>query len=117
MARHTLLRAAGLSLAAVGAALGGGAGTAQAAHTPHVGDLDPAAAVGAATGALGYAGATVESVPLNPLADTGVDPLDNGVGTQIADFRSLDTRSLTGSLGHVQDLPVAGPLLGGMLPG
>ncbi|MFC5799713.1 hypothetical protein [Streptomyces formicae] len=113
MARHTLLRAAGLSLAAVGAALGGGAGTAQAA----AGDLDPAAAARGVTDALTHATAPVESLPLNPLKGTGVDPLDNGVATQVADFRGVDTRELTGSLGHLPDLPVAGPLLGGLLPG
>ncbi|UUN28796.1 hypothetical protein [Streptomyces sp. FIT100] len=117
MARHTLLRAAGLSLAAVGAALGGGGGTAQAAQTPHVGDLDPAAAVGPTTDAIGYTGAAVKSLSLNPLAGTPVNPLDNGVSTQVADFRSLDTRTLTGSLGRPSELPVAGPLLGGVIPG
>ncbi|MGW2562990.1 hypothetical protein ACWCXB_27805 [Streptomyces sp. NPDC001514] len=107
MARHTLLRAAGLTVTAVGAALGAGAGVAQAGQA---GDLDP-------TAALRSTAATAEHLPLNPLANTGVDPLDNGVGTQVADFKAVNTRSLTGSLASAPDLPVAGPLLGGLLPG
>ncbi|MFE7774095.1 hypothetical protein ACFU5O_09370 [Streptomyces sp. NPDC057445] len=114
MARHTLLRAAGLAVTAVGAALGAGAGSAQAAQ---VGDLDPAAALHALDGTAGHMSGPVEHVPLNPLANTGVDPLDNGVGTQVADFRPVNSRELTGSLGGVDDVPVAGPLLGGITPG
>ena len=104
MARHTLLRAAGLTVSALGAALAGGAG---AAHAAQVGDLDPAAAVQSLTGTVGHAGGPVEHAPLNPLANTGVDPLDNGVGTQVGDFRPVSTREFTGSLGTAPDVPVA----------
>ncbi|WP_338672410.1 hypothetical protein V1460_05165 [Streptomyces sp. SCSIO 30461] len=132
MARHAKprqprLRAAGLTVtvSAIGAAIGGGAGVAQAAEHAEpapalpayrVADLEPAPAVGALTGATGAGavGNPVRSVPLNPLAHTPVDPLNNGVGTQIADFKPVDTRQATGSLGHVPDVPVAGPMLGGL---
>ncbi|MGW7370275.1 hypothetical protein ACWGI8_44415 [Streptomyces sp. NPDC054841] len=114
MARHKLLRTAGLTITAVGAALGGGAGAAQAAS---VGDVEPAASAQALADTVGYVSAPVQHIPLNPLANTGVDPLNNGVGTQVADFQSVDSRSLTGSLATAQDIPVAGPLLGGLIPG
>ncbi|MGW1880951.1 hypothetical protein [Streptomyces sp. NPDC001970] len=107
MARPTLLRSAGLTVTALGAALGAGAGVAQAGQA---GDLDPAAA-------LRTTAATAEHLPLNPLANTGVDPLDNGVATQGAGFKGVNTRTLTGDLASAPDLPVAGPLLGGLLPG
>ncbi|MFI0739720.1 hypothetical protein ACH4PU_16775 [Streptomyces sp. NPDC021100] len=47
-------------------------------------------------------------LPVNPLARTGSDPLNNAVGTQVGDFKPVSTRALTGSLsdgGKVQDLP------------
>ncbi|MEU3304354.1 hypothetical protein ABZ729_31745 [Streptomyces sp. NPDC006678] len=114
MAGKKLLRAAGLTVTAVGAALGSGVGTAQAAPA---GEHDPSASVQALADTVGYVSRPVKSVPLNPLAHTGVDPLDNGVGTQVADFKSLDTTGLTGSLGTPGEVPVAGPLLGGLIPG
>ncbi|MEU2154930.1 hypothetical protein ABZ532_07895 [Streptomyces sp. NPDC019396] len=117
--RHPRLRTVGLTVTALGAAIGGGAGAAQAAETLpayEVADIDPAPAVGTLTG-TGAMGNPVEHVPLNPLANTPVDPLNNGVGTQIADFKSVDTRQATGSLGHTSDIPVAGPLLGGLAAG
>lgn len=112
--RRSLLRAAGLTVTAAGAAIGAGAGAAQAAQ---VGDLEPPAAVQAVQSGVGHAGAPVGHVPLNPLAHTGVDPLDNGVGTRVADFKPVETRAVTGSLATMSDVPVAGPLLGGVTPG
>ncbi|MGK5639024.1 hypothetical protein ACSNOK_12075 [Streptomyces sp. URMC 126] len=47
-------------------------------------------------------------LPVNPLAGTGSDPLNNAVGTQVADFKPVSTRALTGSLsdgGKLQDVP------------
>ncbi|WP_175410815.1 hypothetical protein [Streptomyces sp. TRM64462] len=105
---------AGLTVSAVGAALGAAGGTAQAAQLH---ELDPAAALQAVTGAVPHAAAPVKHFKINPLAETGVDPLDNGFGTQVADFRPVDTTSVTGSLTSAPNLPVAGPLLGGVLPG
>ncbi|MEE1756213.1 hypothetical protein [Streptomyces sp. SP18CS02] len=113
MARRTLLKA-GLTVSALGAALAAGGGTAQAAGAP---DVDAASAVRATTGAVPHAVGAVKHLKINPLAQTGVDPLDNGVGTQVADFRPVDTTMVTGSLTSAPNLPVAGPLLGGLLPG
>ncbi|MFF0446916.1 hypothetical protein ACFYT4_10950 [Streptomyces sp. NPDC004609] len=125
MARHTpsparrrLALGAGLTAAAMGAALAAGeaAHAAPAALAPPVGGLDPAL-----TGpAAGVTGAVTNSVTgigylkshqLNPLAKTGVDPLSNGIGTQIADFKPVSTELLTGPLAEgaaLQDLPVVG---------
>ncbi|MEU2107496.1 hypothetical protein ACIOWI_07370 [Streptomyces sp. NPDC087659] len=113
MAGTKFLRAAGLTVTALGAALGAGAAPAQAAHA----DGHGSATVNALADTVGYVGAPVENVPLNPLAHTGVDPLDNGVGTQVADFKALETRHVTGSLGSPREVPLAGPLLGGLVPG
>lgn len=53
----------------------------------------------------------VKELQLNPLARTGVDPLDNTLGTQVADFRPVSTEALTGPLaegGSLDDLPLVG---------
>lgn len=130
MARHALSRSrrrallrAGLTVTAVGAALGAGGAAAQAAPLPHVpvvgadtglGEAGDAAG-GAVTGALGHSlgnsVAPVTHLQLDPLADTGTDPLDNAVGTQVADFEPLSTAAVTDPLtsgGALKDLPPAG---------
>ncbi|MFJ2767539.1 hypothetical protein [Streptomyces sp. NPDC087300] len=124
----------GLTLTAAGAALGaGGAASASAVEpapapqgpgfaTP-VGDVDAGApgqavlqAVQRSTaGGLGPA----KALRLNPLAGTGVDPLDNSLGTQVADFKPVSTAPVTAPLTEgaaLQDLPVVGPATG-LLPG
>ncbi|MFF3953128.1 hypothetical protein ACFYY1_07960 [Streptomyces sp. NPDC001890] len=132
MARHALSKSrrrallrAGLTVTAVGAALGAGGAAAQAAPLPHVpvvgadtglgaaGD----AASGAVTGALGHSLsngiAPVTHLRLDPLAGTGTDPLDNAVGTQVADFKPLSTAAVTDPLtsgGALKDLPLVGPV-------
>ncbi|WP_030969145.1 hypothetical protein [Streptomyces sp. NRRL S-1824] len=129
MARHALSRSrrrallrAGLTVTAVGAALGAGGAAAQAAPLPvvpasgadsslgEVGD-----ATGGATGALGHAVSPITQLQLDPLANTGVDPLANGVGTQVADFKPLSTGVATDPLtsgGALKDLPVVGQVTG-----
>ncbi|MFE7787612.1 hypothetical protein [Streptomyces sp. NPDC057460] len=129
MARHALSRSrrrvllrAGLTVTAVGAALGAGGAAAQAAPLPVVpasgADSSLGAvgdAAGGATGALGHAVSPVTQLQLDPLAGTGVDPLANGVGTQVADFKPLSTGVATDPLtsgGALKDLPVAGQVAG-----
>ncbi|MEN8653659.1 hypothetical protein ABCR94_24385 [Streptomyces sp. 21So2-11] len=129
--RRALLRA-GLTLTAAGAALASG-GAAQAAPAPDLAqsagvthlldELDSAAPVQVATTALGYATAggiaPLKDLRLNPLAGTGVDPLDNVVGTQIADFKPLSTALVTNPLtagGAPKDLPIVGDVVSA-LPG
>ncbi|MER6237303.1 hypothetical protein ABT185_14745 [Streptomyces clavifer] len=121
--RRTLLRA-GLTLTALGAALGAGGAVAQAAPlpvTPATGEDSTLGAVGdaaapALTSALGYglagAVAPVTDLQLDPMAGTGVDPLDNAVGTQVADFKPVTTAFATDPItsgSSLGDLPVTGP--------
>jgi hypothetical protein len=110
-----------VALATAGAALGAGAATAAADTAPAVdvmrtrptslGNIDPQAGLGALTGTVGYVTGPVAGLKPNPLAGTGVDPLDNGVGTQLADFKPLTSQALTGPLAQapsVGSIPVVG---------
>ncbi|MCP3766668.1 MULTISPECIES: hypothetical protein [unclassified Streptomyces] len=130
MARHAVpgkraVRRALAALATAGVALGAGATAAAAdseasrdAHTTapaSLGAVDPQAGVQPLTGAVGHAAGPVADLKPNPLAGTGVDPLDNGVGTQVADFRPVDSREVTGPVAQaesVDGLPVAGRATG-----
>ncbi|MET7292042.1 hypothetical protein ABZS79_07840 [Streptomyces griseoloalbus] len=104
MARHNAprtpaVRRALAVLATGSVALGVGATTAAAADSgPLLGDA-------------GQVAATVADLKPNPLAGTGVDPLDNGVGAQVADFRPVDSRAVTGPVAQapsVGAVPVVG---------
>ncbi len=135
MARHasshnqTAQRAL-IALAATGAALGAGAATAAAEGAPVVdavrmnpttslGQIDPQSGLAALTGSVGYVTGAVQGLKPNPLAGTGVDPLDNGVATQLSDFQPLTSQALTGPVAQAQSIgsiPVLGEatgLLGG----
>ncbi|MFF8193771.1 hypothetical protein ACF05L_23655 [Streptomyces bobili] len=130
MARHdsssnpTGRRALAL-LATAGAALGAGASAAAADTQPvvdavrtnptSIGRLDPQSGVQGALGSLPYVTGAVSSLKPNPLAGTGVDPLDNGVGTQLADFKPLTSQMLTGPVAQAQSIgsiPVLGQVTG-----
>ncbi|MFI7297142.1 hypothetical protein [Streptomyces sp. NPDC050121] len=127
MARHDTShtstgRRALAALATAGVALGAGAGTAAAAtgepvldvmraHPTSVGQVDPQAGLQGALGSLSYVTGTVSGLKPNPLAGTGADPLDNGVGTQFADFQPLTSQMLTRPVAQAQSIgsiPVAG---------
>ncbi len=128
MARHASPRAphaqrALILLATAGVALGAGAAGASAAeggdtiaglaHTrpTSLGNIDPQAGVQALTGTVGYVTGPVADLKPNPLAGTGVDPLDNGVGTKVADFKPLTSTALTGPVAQARSLgsiPVLG---------
>ncbi|MER7055003.1 MULTISPECIES: hypothetical protein [unclassified Streptomyces] len=110
-------------LATAGAALGAGAVTASAAEGGEtvagpaqarpalLGDMDPQAGLRAVTGTVGHVTGPVADLKPNPLAGTGVDPLDNGVGTKVADFQPLTSTALTGPVAQAQSLgsvPVVG---------
>ncbi|MEU6401588.1 hypothetical protein [Streptomyces sp. NPDC046985] len=113
-----------VAVATAGAALGAGAATASADSVPvlgtahqlgSLGKTDPQAGLKALTGSVGYATGPVAGLKPNPLAGTGVDPLDNGVGTQLADFKPLTSKTLTGPVAQapsVGAVPLAGGLLG-----
>ncbi|MFF4868118.1 hypothetical protein ACIPQA_03360 [Streptomyces sp. NPDC090109] len=122
--RRSALLKAGLTVTAAGAALvGAGAGAQAAAPLPVPVDsltqTDAAAAGAGALGGVGHALGPLTRLQLDPLANTGVDPLDNGLGTQVADFKPVGTNLVTDHLtkgGAVADLPVVGPLSQGLVP-
>jgi hypothetical protein len=113
-------------LVAAGAAVGAGAATAAAdeaqslagvvhARPTSLGKIDPAAGLQAARTALPYVTGPVAGLKPNPLAGTGVDPLDNGVGTQVADFQPLASTALTHPVAQapsIGSLPGVGQLAG-----
>ncbi|MBW1604362.1 hypothetical protein JJV70_20090 [Streptomyces sp. JJ66] len=88
---------AGLTLSAAAAAALGATGSAQAdVLSPDA--LSPESLSAATDGvgtALGHTVAPLTDLRLNPLGGTGTDPLDNSVGTQVADFQTVSTAPLT----------------------
>ncbi|MGW7207134.1 hypothetical protein [Streptomyces sp. NPDC054837] len=113
------------ALATAGVALGAGAATASADTDPVVdvmrtrptslGNIDPQAGLQGLVGTVGYVTGPVSGLKPNPLAGTGVDPLDNGLGTQLADFQPLATQALTGPVAQAQSIgsiPVVGQAAG-----
>jgi hypothetical protein len=123
----------GLVATAAGAALGtGGLATASAAEQPasplqsvtsQLGQQEPGTglehAVGGVQQGLGGALAPAKNLQLDPLAGTGVDPLDNAVGTQVSNFQPVSTSSVTAPVtegASLAELPVVSPSVG-MLPG
>ncbi|MET7387323.1 hypothetical protein [Streptomyces sp. NPDC005385] len=122
LARTTARIAAAVGVVAAGAAA---ASPAVADSAPAVdvlrtrptslGNIDPQAGLRALTGTVGYVTGPIEGLKPNPLAGTGVDPLDNGVGTQLADFKPLSSKTLTGPLAQapsVGSIPVLGQVTG-----
>ncbi|MBD0745414.1 hypothetical protein [Streptomyces sp. CBMA152] len=119
MARNRVLLRAGLTMTMAGAALVGAAALAEAAPPP-VGRpaADPAALDGPTRSVMGDLSAGVtnglapaKTLSLNPFAKTSVDPLDNAVGTQVADFKPISTALATAPLhesGALKDLPILG---------
>lgn len=131
-ARRALMRG-GVITAAAGAALGaGGLTAANAAEQPasplesvtsQLGRQEPGTGLEHAVDGVqqGLAGALApaKTLQLDPLARTGVDPLDNGVGTQVGDFRPVNTSGLTAPVtdgSSLAELPVVSPTVG-LLPG
>ncbi|MFI8190576.1 hypothetical protein ACIF8T_17500 [Streptomyces sp. NPDC085946] len=130
MARHASLpqptsRRALVVLATAGTVLAAGAGTACAdpetvagvVHTrpTSLGRIDPQAGLQALTGTVGYVTGPVAGLKPNPLAGTGVDPLDNGVGTQLADFRPVTSTAVTRPIAQASSVgavPVIGQAAG-----
>lgn len=129
--RHASAGRAAAVLAGAGLALGGGAAVASAAPGPGQEPVEPKVALSVIdleTGmetlknTVGYATGPVGNLKPNPLAGTGVDPTDNGVGTQVADFKPVNSRMVTGPLTQAETinaLPAVGQvtgLLGGLAP-
>ncbi|MER6123424.1 hypothetical protein ABT173_12275 [Streptomyces sp. NPDC001795] len=129
MARHAsprtpTARRALVLLATAGAAVGAGAATASADTAPaldvlntrpaSLGKVDPGAGLQALTGNLRYVTGTIAGLKPNPLAGTGTDPLDNGVVTQLADFKPLSSQALTRPVAEAKSFGGV-PVLGGVL--
>ncbi|WP_328640580.1 hypothetical protein [Streptomyces canus] len=126
MARHAnpTARRTLTALATAGVALGTGAGVAAADTEPVVGmvgvptslgNIDPQAGVQALTGSVGYVTGPVAGLKPNPLAGTGVDPLDNGVATQLGDSQPIASQALLGPVAQAQSIgsmPVVGQVTG-----
>jgi hypothetical protein len=103
-ATPALLRTA-LALSAAGAALVTGAGAAQASQL--------SGALGGALEGVSSGIAPAKHLKLDPMAGTVADPLTNGVGTQIADFKPIGTKTVTGPLtdgDSLSELPLLGPV-------
>ncbi|WP_425830265.1 hypothetical protein [Streptomyces fractus] len=124
--RRTLMRV-GLTVTAAGAVVVAGGAAASAAPIPlpqtATGDSNVDAAAGGVSTALDSATShglgTLKKLPLDPLAGTGVDPLDNSIGTQVADFMPVSTAAVTGPVtsgASLEELPVVGPATS-VLPG
>ncbi|MFE2218657.1 hypothetical protein ACFW93_42945 [Streptomyces canus] len=126
MARHAnpTARRTLTALATAGVALGAGAGVAAADTEPVVGmvgvptslgNIDPQAGAQALTGSVGYVTGPVAGLKPNPLAGTGVDPLDNGVATQLGDSQPIASQALLGPIAQAQSIgsmPVVGQVTG-----
>ncbi|WP_329335428.1 hypothetical protein OG866_16370 [Streptomyces sp. NBC_00663] len=113
------------ALATAGVALGAGAASAAADTQPvdelvhtrptSLGRIDPQAGLQSLTNTVGYVTGPVAGLKPNPLAGTGVDPLDNGLGTQIADFQPMTSQMLTAPVAQAQSIgsmPVVGQVTG-----
>ncbi|MEV6025608.1 hypothetical protein [Streptomyces sp. NPDC052036] len=128
MARHAspknpTARRALVLIATAGAALGAGAAAASADSAPVLDvmrtrpvSLDQAGrqALPELTGVVGQVTGPLANLKPNPLAGTGVDPLDNGLTTQVADFKPLASQNLTRPVAEAQSLgsvPVVGQVL------
>lgn len=107
------------------AAVAGPAAAAQPQAAPAAGSSLPLGGLADAlptqsvTGALASGIGPLTHLTLDPLSNTGVDPLDNGVGSQIADFKPLSTGAVTKPItdgGSLATLPLVGRLVG-LLPG
>ncbi|MEV6326621.1 hypothetical protein [Streptomyces sp. NPDC051909] len=120
--RRSALLKAGLTVTAAGAALLGAGAAAQAAEgigVPLPLDTLTQTDGAAALEGVGHGVAPLTKLQIDPLANTGVDPLDNGLGTQVADFKPVGTTMATDLVtqgGALADLPVAGPLTQSLLP-
>ncbi|MBB6418813.1 hypothetical protein [Streptomyces sp. AK010] len=130
MARHDspkkpAARRALAVLATAGVALGAGTASAAAdtesllgvvnSRPTSLGKIDPRSGLQAATGTLGYATGPVAGLKPDPLAGTGVDPLGNGVGTGLADFKPMTSQALTGPVAQARSMgsiPVVGQAVG-----
>jgi hypothetical protein len=119
----SLRTALALTLTAAAAAVAAPAVTAEAAPLPVQNAMDalPTAGLTSAlptqsvSGALADSVAPVRDLKLDPLNNTAVDPLDNAVGSQVADFKPVSTAAVTDPVtqgGSLGTLPLIGTATG-----
>ncbi|WP_062207875.1 hypothetical protein [Streptomyces sp. NBRC 109706] len=113
------LRLASVTATATGALLAAGAGAASAAtgaaSLPETVGSTLSTTTDVTEQSLGSALDPALDLRLYPLANTGTDPLDNSVGTQIADFKPVGTDLVTGPISggaNARTLLGGVPLLG-----
>ncbi|MER6011212.1 hypothetical protein [Streptomyces bluensis] len=106
----------GLGVGATGTAADSGPGQDPVRTRPvALGRIEPGAGARAMTGSVRHVTTPVETLKPNPLAGTGVDPLDNGAGTQVADFKPMTSRAVTRPVAQAPS--VGGIPLLGQIPG
>ncbi|MEU1000649.1 MULTISPECIES: hypothetical protein [Streptomyces] len=99
-----VLATAGMALGAGAAAAAAGTGSVLDVVHTSVGKTDPRAGLQAASDTLAYTTGTITGLKPNPLAGTGVDPLDNSVGTEVADFEPMSSREVTGPVAQAPSI-------------
>jgi hypothetical protein len=102
---RTLLRAAVLTVSSVAAVASAGA-----AHADARSDGSATAAKDGRQTTSALIG-VVNQLPVNPFAQTSVNPLDNSVGSQVSDFKPVSTADVTKPIADsrtVSDLPLLG---------
>ncbi|MEU1313801.1 hypothetical protein [Streptomyces tibetensis] len=99
-----VLATAGMALGAGAAAAAAGTGSVLDVVHTSVGKTDPRAGLQAASDTLAYTTGTITGLKPNPLAGTGVDPLDNSVGTEVADFKPMSSREVTGPVAQAPSI-------------
>ncbi|UED84780.1 hypothetical protein [Streptomyces profundus] len=105
------LRLASVTATATGALLAVGAGAAAANVLPETLGNTLGTTTDVTQQSLGSALDPALDLQLYPLANTGTDPLDNTVGTQVADFKPVGTDLVTGPISEGAS---ARTLLGGV---
>jgi hypothetical protein len=108
-----VLATAGMALGVGAAQAAAGTGSLLDTVRTSVGKTDTRAGLEAAGDSLSHGSGAVAGLKPNPLAGTGVDPLDNSVGTEVADFKPMSSREVTEPVAQapsVGGMPVVGRL-------
>ncbi|CAM5470455.1 hypothetical protein [Streptomyces coeruleorubidus] len=113
----TLLATAGMALGAGAATAAAGTGSVLDDARTSLGRTDARSGLQAATDTVGHTTGPVAGLKPNPLVGTGADPLDNSVGTEVADFKPVTSKELTGPVAQaqsVESIPVVGQAAGSL---
>lgn len=78
-----------------------------------LGETGPRSGLQAAGDTLAHTTGPGHGSPAHPLAGTGADPLDNSVGTDLADFKPVTSQALTGPVAQsIGSVPVVEQVTG-----